>query len=59
VIGGPGQDRLLGGPGNDVLNAVDNQADTRINCGPGRDVARIDRFIDPDPVNCEVVIRRR
>jgi hypothetical protein len=53
--GGSGRDRLYGGPGNDTLRARDGQRDV-VDCGPGRDVARVDRL---DRVSaCERVIRR-
>ena len=43
VIGGSGRDELWGGRGNDLLYAADNRRDASIDCGPGRDVAVIDR----------------
>ena len=52
--GGPGADRLFGGPGNDTLRARDGRRDL-VDCGPGRDVAIVDRV---DRVSgCEVVRR--
>ena len=66
VSGGPGDDRVIGGTGrrdrmfgrtgNDRLNAVDNVRDAIVNCGPGRDRARID-FVDPVSGNCEIVVQ--
>ena len=65
VLGGPGndfvrgnsnRDSMSGGRGNDRLNAFDRTRDRRVNCGPGRDRAVIDR-IDPVSRNCEVVVR--
>lgn len=50
LVGGPGRDRLRGGAGrnrlrgglgNDRLNAVNGTRD-RVNCGRGRDTARVD-----------------
>jgi RTX calcium-binding nonapeptide repeat (4 copies) len=41
--GGPGRDALDGGKGNDAINAKDGRRDRRVKCGPGRDVAVIDR----------------
>ncbi|MFL5895087.1 MAG: choice-of-anchor Q domain-containing protein [Thermoleophilaceae bacterium] len=56
LTGGPGADVLVGGPGNDVVNAVDRRRDT-VNCGPGKDVARVDK---KDKVRgCEKVKVRR
>jgi Ca2+-binding RTX toxin-like protein len=40
--GGPGRNRLLGGRGNDRLRAANGRFD-RVNCGPGRDFAKVDR----------------
>jgi Ca2+-binding RTX toxin-like protein len=54
--GGSGIDRMLGGSGNDRIRAVDGKRDT-IDCGPGRDTARVDRG---DRVKrCERVIRAK
>ena len=51
---GGGRNRLSGGSGRDVLRAVNGNVD-RVNCGPGRDVARVDRR---DRVSgCERVVR--
>ncbi len=65
LIGGPGRDMLKGGPGrdvfrggagDDVLRAVDGERDRVIDCGPGkRDIAYIDRGLDPEPIGCERV----
>jgi Ca2+-binding RTX toxin-like protein len=64
LVGGPGRDRLRGGPGrnrlrgglgNDRLNAVNGTRD-RVNCGRGRDRARVDSI---DRVRgCEKIRRR-
>ena len=52
---GPGRNRLRGGAGNDRLNAVNGKID-RVNCGSGRDRARVDSF---DRVRgCERVRRK-
>ena len=54
--GGPAQDKLYGGPGDDAVNAVDGARDLVINCGTGSQ----DRvFFDPDEravvnSNCEI-----
>jgi Ca2+-binding RTX toxin-like protein len=64
LVGGPGRDRLRGGAGrnrlrgglgSDRLNAVNGRRD-RVNCGKGRDTARVDSF---DRVRgCEQVRRQ-
>jgi Ca2+-binding RTX toxin-like protein len=41
LTGGPGRNRLLGGRGNDRVRAANGSFD-RVNCGPGRDFARVD-----------------
>ena len=48
----PGNDRLLGGAGNDSIKARDGQRDT-IDCGPGRDIAIVDRL--DRATHCEVI----
>ena len=54
--GGAGRNRLRGGAGNDRLNAVNGTSDL-VNCGRGRDRARVDTT---DRVrNCERVRRVR
>jgi Ca2+-binding RTX toxin-like protein len=56
LAGGPGRNRLLGGSGNDRLRAANGRFD-RVNCGSGRDFARVDRV---DRVRgCERVRVRR
>jgi Ca2+-binding RTX toxin-like protein len=54
LTGGPGLDGLVGGDGNDTLNARDGQRDM-VACGPGFDVAILDRF--DKPIGCEAVSR--
>lgn len=63
LTGGPGADTLLGGAGvnaydagggNDTVNAVNGTAE-RVRCGPGRDVATVDRRDRVD--GCERVTR--
>jgi RTX calcium-binding nonapeptide repeat (4 copies) len=51
-------DTLLGGSGNDKIWAADGDRDLRIDCGPGRDKATLDRK-DPKPKHCEKVKRLR
>jgi Ca2+-binding RTX toxin-like protein len=54
LTGGSGKNRYSGGAGNDRIFAHNGKVDT-INCGSGRDVARVDRA---DKVSgCERVIR--
>jgi Domain of unknown function DUF11/RTX calcium-binding nonapeptide repeat (4 copies) len=52
-----GRDRLYGGPGNDTFHTNDKQPD-RIVCGPGRDVAVVDRR-DRVHRTCERVVYAR
>jgi hypothetical protein len=49
---------MFGGAGFDRLFAFDGRRDDEVNCGPGFDVAIVDRR-DPVSRNCEVVIRLR
>jgi hypothetical protein len=42
IAGGPGQDRISGGRGADRIDARDGVRDI-VSCGPGRDVATVDR----------------
>ena len=54
LSGGSGVDRYAAGSGNDTVSARDRRAET-VDCGPGRDVARVDRS---DRVRrCETVRR--
>lgn len=56
VVGGPGADRIFGGPGSDAINTRDRSRDM-VDCGAGRDTARVDRR---DVVRrCEKVKRTR
>ena len=56
LVGGRGRDSFSGGAGRDRLNAVDGRGE-RVNCGAGRDSARVDRS---DRVfGCERVLRSR
>jgi Ca2+-binding RTX toxin-like protein len=63
LFGGTGNDHLKGGAGtntyagqsgNDVISARNGVAET-VNCGSGRDRAKVDR--DDQVIGCEVVIR--
>ncbi len=55
LLPGSGGDQVYGGPGNDRVSARDRTRDL-IDCGPGRDTARVDRV---DRVRgCESVSRR-
>jgi Ca2+-binding RTX toxin-like protein len=40
--GGPGPNTYSGGAGNDTVNAANGKRET-VNCGPGKDVARVDK----------------
>jgi polysaccharide deacetylase/hemolysin type calcium-binding protein len=53
LVGGPGRDTIIGGPGADRISAADGEPD-KIDCGPGRDVAVVDR-LDTVAADCEVV----
>ena len=55
VKGGTGKDTMSGQSGDDRLNAVDHARDESVNCGSGRDRARVDR-VDPVSRNCEIVV---
>lgn len=56
LTGGPGADRLVGGSGADRIEARDGVRDA-VSCGPGRDVARVDR--GDRTTGCERVVRPR
>ena len=43
VTGSGGRDRLFGNSDNDVLDSADNLRDDVVDCGPGRDIAFVDR----------------
>src|SRR3954447_11575413 len=53
IGGGKGFDRLSGGRGNDRINARDGRPD-EIDCGAGKDYARVDRHED-GVYDCETV----
>lgn len=53
LYGGAGRDALVGGSGDDLLDARDGERDY-VNCGAGRDVARVDAE-DRVARGCEVV----
>jgi len=59
VTGGPGGDKLYGGDNNDILDSADGVRDDIVTCGPGRDIAFVDRAdIRGDRVkHCEEVRR--
>jgi Ca2+-binding RTX toxin-like protein len=58
LVGGSGRDRLSGGAGNDRLDARDHHGGDVVSCGPGRDVALVDRG-DRVSRDCETVRRAR
>ena len=52
-----GDDKLVGGEGNDIINAHDEPAskwEDDIDCGPGRDTVYFDKGFDKLRSNCEV-----
>ena len=53
LLGGSGSDAFVAGGGDDFLDAVDGEADSNLNGGPGIDTARYDAGIDPAPVAVE------
>jgi Ca2+-binding RTX toxin-like protein len=53
IVGGKGFDRINGGPGNDWINARDGRPD-EIDCGAGKDFAKVDRHED-GVYDCETV----
>lgn len=55
IDGGSGRDILIGGPGDDEVNALDGHADRFVDCGPGYDVAIVDRLLDREIEGCEKV----
>jgi hypothetical protein len=54
LFGGTGRDRLFGGPGADTLVLVDGNRREFVSCGPGEDIARLDR-LDRAGGDCETV----
>jgi Ca2+-binding RTX toxin-like protein len=53
LVGGAGSDSLVAGAGDDFLDALDGEAESNLNGGPGMDTARYDSGIDPTPVAVE------
>ena len=53
IGGGKGFDRIMAGPGNDRINARDGRPD-EIDCGAGKDFAKVDRHED-GVFDCEKV----
>lgn len=43
LIGGPGKDQFSAGEDNDFVDAKDGRRDGKVKCGPGKDVAVIDK----------------
>jgi hypothetical protein len=60
INGGNGRVRLFGGKGNDEVNGSTAGPAARINCGPGRDVVRVNQNERRRARSCErlLVIRR-
>jgi Ca2+-binding RTX toxin-like protein len=62
LVGGPGRDEFnaidgkpVGGAGHDVIRARDGGRDV-VNCGPGNDVAYVDR-VEDGVFGCEKVVQ--
>jgi Ca2+-binding RTX toxin-like protein len=70
LLGGPGGAKMVGGPGRDEFNAINGEpvggqgrnvikardgTPDVINCGPGKDVAYVDR-VEDGVFNCERVV---
>ncbi|HEU4450253.1 MAG TPA: calcium-binding protein [Gaiellaceae bacterium] len=53
LTGGAGADSFSGSSGNDLFFAVDGEADTQLNGGPGIDTAHYDAALDATPVAVE------
>jgi hypothetical protein len=61
IVGGTGADTLRGFGGDDLINANDGVADTRIDCSTGVDTVFLD-LKDPVPTDaeaCELIDRRK
>jgi hypothetical protein len=43
VTGGPGRDKLYGNDDKGILDSADGLRDDIVSCGPGRDIAFVDR----------------
>jgi Ca2+-binding RTX toxin-like protein len=56
LIGGPGADSFVGNFGNDVIVALDREADSQINGGPGTDTAYYDPIEDAAPLFVENLV---
>jgi Ca2+-binding RTX toxin-like protein len=54
IEGGKEADRVMGGPGDDIISTFADGAIDAVECGPGRDTARVDR-IDVVRGGCERV----
>jgi Ca2+-binding RTX toxin-like protein len=53
LLGGSGSDAFIAGAGDDSLEAVDGEAESNLNGGPGIDTATYDAGVDPAPVAVE------
>lgn len=53
MTGGTGADEFLGSSGDDVFYAVDDEADTQLNGGPGTDTAYYEEALDAPPISVE------
>lgn len=59
VTGGNGADGMFGGDGNDIIDSFDQTKDLEVDCGPGRDIAYVDRKDRRGKIieDCEQIIR--
>ncbi len=59
VTGGNGADGMAGGDGNDIVDSFDQTKDLYVDCGPGRDIAYVDRKDRRGKIieDCEQIIR--
>ena len=57
--GGTGADGMAGGDGNDIVDSFDQTKDLYVDCGPGRDIAYVDRKDRRGKIieDCEQIIR--
>ena len=51
VTGSGGRERLFGNDDNDVLDSADDVKDYVVDCGPGRDVA----FVDKKDIRAKII----
>ncbi|MGH3022362.1 MAG: hypothetical protein ACRDNI_01780 [Gaiellaceae bacterium] len=56
LVGGSGADSFAANTGDDVIRALDQEADTQLHGGPGADTAYYDHALDPTPLFVETLI---